>query len=320
MRKLYFLILLSFLVTGVYCQDPQFSQFYSNPLYLGPSFAGAVDGSRISLAYRDQWWEASAIFRAYSVSYDHYFSTFNSGVGVLAYHDVSGTGKMGVLNIGLHYSYNFKVFNVWHIRPGLSFSYVEHGLFGDLTFIDEIIGSSSAVPQPSRDRARDIDMGTSALIYTNKFWVGATVDHLLTPNMSHYAAESKIEMKFSFYGGYEFRRKGKLLKPSDETMTFAFKYKQQASIKQLDLGVYWHNYPLVLGLWYRGIPVVNSHRGDAVVFLVGIKTRQLNVGYSYDFTISNLISEVRGSHEITLTYKFLLPKRSKRGKVPCPEF
>ncbi len=304
----------------MYCTDPQFSQFYSNPLYLGPSFAGAVDGSRICLAYRDQWWEAPVPFRAYSVSYDHYFSTFNSGIGVLAYHDVSGTSKMGVLNIGLHYSYDFKIFHVWHIRPGLSFSYVEHGFYGDLTFIDEIIGSSSAVPDPSRQKARDIDMGSSALVYTNKFWIGGSVDHLLTPNMSLYAAETNIEMKFSVYGGYEFRRKGKLLKPSDETMTFTFLYKQQASIKQLDLGVYWHNYPLVLGLWYRGIPFVNSHRGDAVIFLVGIKTRQINIGYSYDFTISNLISEVRGSHEITLTYKFLLQKRIKKGSVPCPEF
>jgi type IX secretion system PorP/SprF family membrane protein len=289
-------------------------------LYLGPSFAGAVDGSRIALVYRDQWWEASSPFRSYSVSYDHFFSTFNSGIGILAYQDVSGTGKMGSLNIGIHYSYDFKIFNVWHIRPGLSFSYVEHGFFGEFTFLDEIIGSSTAVPDPSRKKARDIDMGTSALIYTNKFWVGASVDHLLTPNISLWASESRIDIKYSFYGGYEFRRKGKLLKPSDETMTFAFIYKEQGTVRQLDLGVYWHNYPLVLGIWYRGIPFVNSDRGDAMVFLVGIKTRQLNIGYSYDFTISNLLADVRGSHEITLTYKFLLPKRSKKGKVPCPEF
>ncbi len=320
MRKFFIIILFFLLFRDVYCQDPQFSQFYSNPLYLGPSFAGAVDGSRICLAYRDQWWEASSPFRAYSISYDHYFSTFNSGIGVLAYHDVSGTGKMGSLNIGLHYSYNFQIFHTWHVRPGLSFAYVEHGFFGDLTFIDEIIGSSTSVPDPSRERSRDIDIGTSVLIYTKKFWIGGSADHLLTPNISLYASEAKIDIKYSCYGGYEFRRKGKLLKPSDETMTFAFMYKQQASIRQFDLGVYWHNYPLVLGLWYRGIPFINSHRGDALVFLVGIKTRQLNVGYSYDFTISNLLSDVRGSHEITLTYKFLLPKRSKKGSVPCPEF
>jgi type IX secretion system PorP/SprF family membrane protein len=243
-------------------------------------------------------------------------------VGILAYKDVSGTSQLGSVNIGLQYSYNFTIFNEWHVRPGLSFYYVEHGFYGSLLFMDEIVQASNytGAPDQSRERSRDIDAGTSVLVYTKKFWMGSTLDHLLTPSISLYASESNIPLKYSIYGGYEFRRKGRLLKPSDETMTFAFNYKQQASIRQLDLGVYWYNYPLVLGLWYRGIPFVNSHRGDAMVFLAGIKTRQFNIGYSYDFTISNLLLAVRGSHEVSLTFKFLLPKRTKKGSVPCPEF
>jgi type IX secretion system PorP/SprF family membrane protein len=318
------LILLLFCMTGLFSQDPQFSQFYSNPLYLGPSFAGAVEGSRVALVYRSQWWETAAPFKVYSISYDHYFSTFNSGVGVLVYKDVSGSGEMGSLNIGLQYSYNFKLFNLVHVRPGLAFYYLEHGFYNSLLFMDEIVGGSSGTTGAadlSGIRARDIDVGTSALVYTKKLWIGTTVDHLLTPNISLSTVESTIPIKWSIYGGYEFRRRGKLLKPSDETMTFAFNYKQQGEFgKQLDLGVYWHNYPLVLGLWYRGLPFINSHRGDAMVFLAGIKTRQFNVGYSYDFTISNLLGAVRGSHEISMTFKFLLPKRTKKGSVPCPEF
>ena len=326
MRCLKLIILLLFISIRSLCQDPQFSQFYSNPLYLGPSFAGAVEGSRVALLYRDQWRELTSIFRVYSISYDHYFSTFNSGVGIIAYKDVAGSGQLGSMNIGLQYSYNFTVYNLWHIRPGLSFYYVEHGFFGSLLYMDELLSDLSNVDNPGtlvhdpNGPSRDIDAGTSALVYTRKFWMGTTVDHLLTPSIRLYDLESNIPVKFSLYGGYEFRRRGRLLKPSDETMTFTFMYKQQAQIEQLDLGVYWYNYPLVLGLWYRGIPFVNSDRGDAMVFLVGIKTRQFNVGYSYDFTISNLLLATRGSHEISLTFKFLLPKRTKKGSVPCPEF
>ena len=236
--------------------------------------------------------------------------------------DVSGSSNLGSMNIGLHYSYDFKVFNVWHIRPGLGFYYVEHGFDGNLLFIDDIIHNSdyTGAPVQSSQHTRDIDFSTSALVYTKKLWLGTTFDHLLTPNISLYASETTIPLKWSVYGGYEFRRKGKLLKPSDETMTFTFMYKKQASFQQLDVGVYWYNYPLVLGLWYRGIPVVNSQRGDALIFLVGIKTRSFNIGYSYDFTISNLLSSMRGSHEISISYKFLLTKRYKKGGVPCPEF
>jgi type IX secretion system PorP/SprF family membrane protein len=319
-RKFFVFILFVYAFGWSYGQDPQFSQFYSNPLYLGPSFAGAVEGSRVALSYRDQWLEAPATYRVFSLSYDHYFSTFNSGIGVIGYKDVAGSSQMGSFNLGLLYSYNFQIFNVWHVRPGLSFYYVEHGFYSNLLFMDEIVGGVSGYPDPSSERSRDIDVGTSALVYTKKFWFGSSFDHLLTPNISLYAAESTIPVKFSIYGGYEFRRKGKLLKPSDETMTFAFMYKRQQEIQQLDLGVYWHNYPLVLGLWYRGIPFVNSARGDAMIFLVGIKTRQFNIGYSYDFTISDLLGAVRGSHEISMTFKFLLPERKKKGSVPCPEF
>ncbi len=274
------------------------------------------------MSYRDQWWEMTSPFRAYSFSYDHYFATFNSGVGFIACKDAAGTSQLGSLNLGLQYSYNFKIFNLVHIRPGLAFYYVEHGFYTDLLYMDEIVGTTntSGADDPSRDRSRDIDVGSSVLVYTKKLWLGSTVDHMLTPNISLYAAETTLPVKVSVYGGYEFRRRGKLLKPSDETMTFAFMYKNQDDIQQLDLGVYWHNYPLVLGLWYRGLPYINSQRGDAMVFLVGIKTRQFNVGYSYDFTISNLLGAVRGSHEISMTYKFLLPKRTKKGSVPCPEF
>jgi type IX secretion system PorP/SprF family membrane protein len=316
---IFFIVLLGFQAKG---QDPHFSQFYANPLYLGPSFAGATEGSRVAAQYRNQWYDQPSSFKTYSVSYDHYFSSFNSGVGVNFVSDVAGSSNLGVVQAGLHYSYNVQVFNIWQIRPGLSFSYLQHGIFGDVKFIDEIDGPDvpGSTPAPALASARDIDAGASLLTYTKGFWLGGTVDHLLRPNVSLYSTEAIIPMKISIYGGIDVRRKGKLLKPSDDVMTFAFLYKQQGPVQQLDIGVYWHNYPIVLGIWYRGIPGFNSQIGDALIFLAGIKTNSFNIGYSYDFTISSLLPYTRGSHEISLTYKFLLPKRKSIGAVPCPEF
>lgn len=323
-RKLIYITLFVFSSVRVsFAQDPQFSQFYANPLYLGPSFAGAVEGSRITGQYRTQWRELPAPFVTYSTSYDHYFASFNSGVGINFISDVAGTSQLGVMQAGLHYSYNLKVFNIWHIRPGLSFSYLQHGIFGDITFIDEILhpnSGGSAAPGVALENARDIDAGTSVLLYTDGFWLGGTVDHLLAPNVTLYASEAVIPIKTSIYGGIDFRRRGKLLKPSDDMMTFAFLYKQQETVRQLDLGAYWYSYPITLGIWYRGIPTVSSHRGEAVVFFAGIKTTTFNIGYSYDFTISNMLPHTLGSHEISFSYKFLLTKKVRKGGVPCPEF
>jgi hypothetical protein len=81
---------------------------------------------------------------------------------------------------------------------------------------------------------------------------------------------------------------------------------------------------LIFGLWYRGIPFMTSQAGDAVIGLVGIKTKQLHIGYSYDFTISNLMASTGGAHEISLVYEFnsfsLGGGRKKIRAIPCPEF
>jgi type IX secretion system PorP/SprF family membrane protein len=184
MHRLFYI---SFLAWIGFCeaaaQDPQFSQFYSNPLYLAPSFAGAAGGSRICANFRDQWVSLPATFTTYSFSYDHYFSHFNSGFGLLAYKDAAGTGQLGTLNIGVQYSYNFKVFETAFIRPGIHFSYRENGVAWDkLNFIAEVMrdGGDNSEPPPL-SKTRDVDLALSTLVYTKRVWAGVTVDHLLKP-------------------------------------------------------------------------------------------------------------------------------------------
>ncbi len=307
-------------------QDPQFSQFYSNPLYLGPSFAGAIDGSRVTTLYRNQWPGLPVSFRTFSFGFDHYFSNFNSGVGILALKDMAGSGDMGVMNFGLQYSYNFQIFETWSVRPGLHLYYTEMGLdYYKLRFYDDVLSEETNTPQvvtPTVDnKARDIDFSTSMLVYSERVWFGATVDHLLKPNLSLYADEYIVPLKIAAYGGFVLVKNSRLLRPIDETLTFAYQFKYQNKQKQLDLGFYWHKMPLVLGVWYRGMPKVSYSRGDAFTILAGYKLQSFSVGYSYDFTVSNLLAQAWGAHEISLVFKFNMPPRKiKRGMVPCPEF
>ncbi len=323
MHRLKHILIIAWIgLNETFAQDPQFSQFYSNPLYLAPSFAGASGGSRICANFRDQWVSLPNTFKTYSFSYDHYFSNFNSGVGFLGYRDAAGAGQLGTFSLGVQYSYNFKVFQTTYIRPGLHFSYREHGLAWDkLDFIDEVMYGGGGTVQPEAlSRARDVDLALSTLVYAKRYWAGVTVDHLLTPNVSLYAEKTLVPVKISVFGGVELVRRSRLLKPVEETMTLAFLFKKQGPFTQLDLGVYWLKNPLVLGLWYRGIPPFNSQRGDALIVLIGYKTHNFNIGYSYDLTVSNLIGQALGSHEVSMSVKFAIPRRTKKGEVPCPEF
>ncbi|MGE5419789.1 MAG: type IX secretion system membrane protein PorP/SprF, partial [Chloroflexota bacterium] len=116
----------------------------------------------------------------------------------------------------------------------------------------------------------------------------------------------------------------RLRQKMQEVMSVAMNFQKQGKFYQTDVGLYYFKSPLIFGLWYRGIPFVTSQAGDAVIGLVGIKTDQLHIGYSYDFTISNLISSTSGAHEISLVYEFnnmsLGQQRRRIRAIPCPEF
>jgi type IX secretion system PorP/SprF family membrane protein len=192
------------LLSELRAQDPHFTQFYAAPMYLAPSFAGATQHHRVSTNYRNQW-PGIASFSTYTFAYDHFFDKFNSGLGVLVLRDVAGVGNLGNLTAGLLYSYDFQIFEEWHVRPGINFSFVQMGIdFHKLRFGDQITsdGTSPTTIEvfPDREQVRGVDVSSSMLIYTQRFWSGFTLDHMLEPNISLLGNEHTIPMKISLFG------------------------------------------------------------------------------------------------------------------------
>jgi len=326
-RIIYLLVLSLITFVDSLGQDPTFSQFYANALYLSPSFAGATNEYRFALNYRNQWPAVPGVFNTYSISFDKALTNFNSGIGVLATYDVAGSGNLSTTNIGLIYSYDFNINKEWHIRPGVNFKFYYLGLdIGKLVFNSQITGSGTtpSVTPPPFDNVADVDFATSALVYNDRTWAGLTLDHLLKPKTSFYGDESTVPMKLNIYGGAQILKKTRLRVKMQEVLSVAMNFQKQGKFYQTDVGLYYYKNPLIFGIWYRGIPLVTSQAGDAIIGLIGIKTEQLHIGYSYDFTISNLISSTGGAHEISLVYEFnnlSLGQLKKRIKaIPCPEF
>ena len=326
------LILVIQLCYKVKGQDPQFSQFYSNPLYLAPSFAGLISDTRLSGNYRVQWPQMPKPYTTFSLGIDHNFSVFNSGVGLYILKDVAGTGNLSTTFANLLYSYEFKISNFWYIRPGISFGYTERKIdFQELLWADQISvegNSASSGELPPIQRTGDIDVSSSAMAYSDKFWFGFSADHLLKPNQSLYEYDGDnntigyIPVKYTVFGGTKLINKGRLINPYDASIQIAFLYKYQDEFNQLDMGLYWYHKPLVLGVWYRGMTRTKDKISrDALILLCGFKLDMINIGYSYDFTISRLINNTGGSHEFSLSYTFsTIVKKQKFRSVPCPDF
>jgi type IX secretion system PorP/SprF family membrane protein len=336
------LFLLVFFRYGV-SQIAHYSQFYSTPMTIAPSFTGLSQASRLSLNYRDQWPAVPGVFRTYSMGVDHYFSRAKSGVGLMVFRDVAGEGKLGLTEASLLYSYRIKIgqkrgnINTeWFLRPGIQFKYSKRSVnFEELTFSDQLRspGNPTSTPPPLNSKAY-IDFTASLLGYTDLYWGGFAVDHLLRPNQSLYGYESRMNMKLSVFGGAKIplqdeKNRRVRYDRDPESITFAMNYQYWDKFDQLDIGAYWTHDPLILGAWFRGIPLVDKQTKtfnniDAIIVLIGFKlSPNLKIGYSYDMTvIRNLFSHTGGSHEISLVFEFNknLDKYYKHTIIPCPSF
>ena len=78
-----------FISNDANAQDPAFSQFYANPLYLNPAFAGATPKGcpRANLNYRDQWPGIGRTYVTTSASWDQHINAIGGGLGVMVTQD-----------------------------------------------------------------------------------------------------------------------------------------------------------------------------------------------------------------------------------------
>ena len=89
-----------------FAQDPIFTQFYANPLYLNPALAGASMCPRVNLNYRNEWPGIDGTtYATYSASYDQHIEALSGGLGLLITHDNAGQGTLSTTNVSGMYSF-----------------------------------------------------------------------------------------------------------------------------------------------------------------------------------------------------------------------
>ncbi len=332
MTKLYHLAALLLLVVGLQAQDQQFTQFYAVPTYTNPAFAGASVQSRLSTQYRNQWSAIPGGFQAFNLAYDQFLPNINSGMGLLVNYDRAGSGGLKSTGVSFQYSYEARIKRNWYFRPALQFGYVTKSIdFDKLTFYDQMIrdNAETSLEAGSVRPVGYFDMGAGLLTYSQKFWFGLSAYHGNSPDQSfYYNHEVPLARKISAHGGVRVRLKGNSLTRLDHYMVFAANYLSQQKFDQLDFGFYYEFSPVVLGVWYRGLPMKSNHYGypnhDAVAVLLGFQAARYKFGYSYDITISTLgIGSSAGSHELSLVYQWAAKHNARSKKIrimPCAKF
>ena len=300
----------------VMAQDPQFTQFYANPLYLNPAFAGSNVCPRVCINYRNEWPAIGGTYVTTSASFDRYVFKIKSGIGILVTNDKAGRGTINTSNFSGIYSYQWRPNRNLSINVGFKATYGEKSLdWAKLNFGDQIDERRGFVHYTNEIQAKSkvsfVDFSAGLVGYTKYFYAGFAADHLTEPNEAFtQGGTSKLPMKFTGHAGAVIP----VGSPHDETSVSPnVIYQKQQDFQQLDLGVYVTKGALVGGLWYR-----NS---DAFIVLIGVQHGVFKFGYSYDVTISKLTNASAGSHEISIGLNFFCKKpKPKYRPGNCPSF
>jgi len=313
-------------------QDYQLTQFYSAPTMINPGFTGNTVQNRFVSNYRNQWTNIPGTFSTYSMSFEHFASKINSGLGVRVTHDKAGSGGLGYTNVSALYAYELQLNYDLFLRPGLSIGRsFTHLNYNRLVFGDQLSrpGSSSTIEQYEDPRLSFFDINLGGVLYSHNFWMGVATSHVNKPNTSLVGIEGTLPILYSVHGGYRQNLKYKSRSKNRKAVLYAFNYRYQADFDQLDIGMYYEHDPLIVGFWYRGLPGAKKNESnrinhDAFAILLGYQLKELKFGYSYDITISPLVSNTGGSHEISIIHEFSKPKRRKYGArkriIPCARF
>lgn len=307
-------------------QDATFTQFYANPLYLNPAFAGTNKCPRVTLNYRNQWPALQGSFETFTAGYDQYVEPISGGIGVQFFHDNAGQGTLTTNSVSGMYSYQTPISESLSLTAGVQVTYFQKSLdWGKLTFGDEIDPRRGFVFE-TQDTQRggevsNVDFSAGALIYGETFYGGIAVHHLNEPNESLIVGTSRWPRKYTAHAGAVFPINKNVKGESETSISPNFMFQMQnlydqgidTSFTQYNIGLYVQKGPLVGGAWYRF--------NDSFIMLLGIELERIKFAYSYDLTTNELSTQTAGSHELSVALRFnCKPQKKKFKAISCPSF
>ena len=324
-KILFSFILLIFISVTVNAQDPQFSQFYANRLYLNPAFAGSEICPKFSLNHRNQWPALGNTFVTYTASFDGYVDAVQGGVGIHVMSDRQGDGTIKTNSIDAMYSYTLRVTNTFNITGGFQASYVNRALdWNELIFPDMINELYGIIYRTNEQMPVDanksyFDFSAGALGFGENYYFGMAVHHLAQPEESFYNSSNAIlPRKYTAHFGAKIPINNRRYKRGEFSISPNFMYQRQQGFEQLNYGVYLSREAVTFGVWMR--QNFDLHF-DSFILLIGFVQDEMKISYSYDITLSKLSRETLGAHEVAISYQ--LPcrvKKKKWGAIKCPEY
>lgn len=273
-------------------QEVMVSQYMFNGLFINPAYAGSHKYLSASLLHRNQWVDFDGAPKTLLVSIDGPIASEKMGLGFIVAHDQIGVTSQ--TDINANYSYHLKLGNgklSFGLKGGVSnFSYKTEEL--------KVWDENDEILMEDQQNSFVPKFGTGVYYYSERWYAGVSIPTLLAYedendfNMN-INQSSSLRKHFLINGGYVFDINDKLkLKPST-----LLKYVKEAPL-EVDINLsFFYDETIWLGISYR--------TNDAIIGIIEYQAnKRFRIGYSYDFTTSEIGNYSTGSHEIMIGYDF----------------
>lgn len=336
------LTILIALTTKVNAQDPNFSQFYNNPVYYNPGMIALNNGYSVKVQARNLWAPVPGKFNTFSASFEAQVIP-KLAFAVNAYTDVAGEALLRSSGGYMTYAYRPVETRNFMLQVGVNGGIVNKYIdWSKLRFSDNYhevhgeVGTSQFIA-PNYNSVVYADFGSGISMRFNHesrkrgaykklmATVGFSALHLTQPKEGLIVGDA-LPMKFVGYLNTAILLNETIISPS-------IIYENQRTFQTATIGFSIIKRPLIIGIWLRNEGLFyRAYRFDSFIMNFGVnlpsqRKQTFKIMYSVDFTVSQLRSASFGSHEISLIYdwddRYIFQKyRSKKSRMrryQCPK-
>ncbi|MBK5721938.1 type IX secretion system membrane protein PorP/SprF [Dysgonomonas sp. Marseille-P4677] len=305
MKFKYIILLILFIVFSIeaaYGQwDAQISQYWRMKNFYNPAFIGDTPDMESSMLHRRQWVGITNAPVTSIVSLNRPISFLGKehGIGAIITNEKVGLFS-NTYTLG-QYTYKVKFKNNKFLHIGLQggMMNVDFDAAGiHIPTSDYHISKENDPSFPTVKGDKIIDAGFGIAWIAPRYYVGLSATHLFEPTFE-MTDDRKAYIARTYYlmGGYNIR----LNNPLIELQPSAF-FKTDAVTYQMDITA-----KVEYNKMFNG--GISWRKDEGFVFLLGVKIRNIDAGYSYDLTTSDISAVSNGSHELFIRYSIPLQKK-----------
>ncbi len=326
--------MLALLLLSIFChsfsysqQDAQYTQFMFNKLPQNAAYTGSTEGLSIRALYRDQWAakHGEAITGAPKTTVFSIHSPLkknNSAVGFFFVNDRLGLEQKNQFNLSFAYRVDLgkKIKLSIGVNTGI--------MWYKLDVKDAIIVNPNDNKYLNNINTVLPEFGAGIYIYHKNFYVGASVPNFIKAKLANKGDDISnakrtshlvimagglipIGKHFNIRPQVQYSYIASVVQKIPHTFDFNLSF---LLYDRVSIGAQYHS---TFGNKNNEIKLSNPDSFDIMAEFWA--TKQVMIGYSYDFTLSKLSSISSGTHEVILGFD-LKSKKKKNYKTGCFHF